>query len=146
MPKALSRAVKPDFAQRLVRWQRKHGRHDLPWQENRDPYRVWLSEIMLQQTQVSTVIPYYLRFLQTFPTVADLAQAPLDEVMALWTGLGYYSRARHLHRCAQQVMQMWQGQFPRTSLELVTLAGIGPSTAAAIASICHGEQIGRAHV
>ena len=141
MPKALSRAVEPDFAQRLVRWQRKHGRHDLPWQENRDPYRVWLSEIMLQQTQVSTVIPYYLRFLQTFPTVADLAQAPLDEVMALWTGLGYYSRARHLHRCAQQVMQTWRGQFPRTSLELVTLAGIGPSTAAAIASICHGERV-----
>ena len=93
-----------DMAARVVRWQREHGRHDLPWQQTRDPYRVWLSEVMLQQTQVSTVLGYYERFLQRFPTVQDLAQAPLDEVLALWSGLGYYSRARHLHACAQQVV------------------------------------------
>jgi len=129
-----------DFARRLVIWQKKHGRHDLPWQGTRDPYRVWLSEIMLQQTQVSTVRAYYQRFLDRFPTVTHLAQAQADEVMALWAGLGYYSRARNLHRCAQQVAQNWGGHFPARSEDLQQLAGIGPSTAAAIASICHGER------
>ena len=90
----------PGLATRIIRWQRQHGRHDLPWQGTRDPYRVWLSEIMLQQTQVATVIDYYLRFVQRFPSVHTLAAAPLDEVLALWSGLGYYSRARNLHRCA----------------------------------------------
>lgn len=142
MPKAL----KPDqdatdFALRLVRWQRTHGRHGLPWQGTDDPYRVWLSEIMLQQTQVVTVIDYYQRFLQRFPTVHDLARASSDEVMALWTGLGYYSRARHLHRCAQQVVDEWDGRFPARSEDLVRLSGIGPSTAAAIASICQRERV-----
>ncbi len=143
MPKALKPPTQPqtDFAQRLVRWQKTHGRHGLPWQGTRDPYRVWLSEIMLQQTQVVTVISYYQRFLQRFPTVAELASARVDEVLALWTGLGYYSRARNLHRCAQQVMQFWQGEFPRHSEDLTQLSGIGPSTAAAIASICHAERV-----
>ena len=141
MPKALNDSLLTDFASRLVTWQRAHGRHDLPWQENRDPYRVWLSEVMLQQTQVSTVISYYLRFLQAFPTVTDLANADPDQVMALWTGLGYYSRARNLQRCAQQVVSDWGMQFPRRSADLVTLAGIGPSTAAAIASICFNERV-----
>lgn len=142
MPKALTPTHAPnaDFARRLVAWQKKHGRHDLPWQGTRDPYRVWLSEIMLQQTQVVTVMAYYQRFLTRFPTVTHLAQAQLDEVMALWTGLGYYSRARNLHRCAQQVVQDWEGRFPVRSEDLQQLAGIGPSTAAAIASICHGER------
>jgi A/G-specific adenine glycosylase len=93
--------VSQGIAPRLVAWQRGHGRHHLPWQASRDPYRVWLSEIMLQQTQVSTVLGYYERFLARFPTVAALAAAPLDEVLTLWAGLGYYSRARNLHRCAR---------------------------------------------
>ncbi|MDI9331147.1 MAG: A/G-specific adenine glycosylase [Alphaproteobacteria bacterium] len=142
MPKRLATLTpQPDFAQRLVDWQRIHGRHSLPWQGNQDPYRVWLSEIMLQQTQVSTVIDYYQSFLLRFPSVADLAQAEPEEVMAMWSGLGYYSRARHMHRCAQQIMQDWGGLFPRHSAELAQLSGIGPSTAAAIASICHSERV-----
>lgn len=129
------------FAPTLVRWQRAHGRHDLPWQQSRDPYRVWLSEIMLQQTQVVTVRDYFARFLLRFPEVSALAQAPLDDVLALWSGLGYYSRARNLHHCAQQVMAVHGGTFPRTAEQLQTLPGIGPSTAAAIASICFGERV-----
>src|SRR5476649_2022277 len=123
-----------EFAHCLIAWQREHGRHDLPWQCTRDPYRVWLSEIMLQQTQVASVIPYYQRFLGKFPDVATLAQAPLDDVMALWSGLGYYSRARNLHRCAQQVMSAHGGAFPPSAQALAELPGIGRSTAAAIAS------------
>ena len=127
------------FAARIVHWQAQHGRHDLPWQRTRDPYRVWLSEIMLQQTQVSTVLAYYPRFLQRFPDVAALAAAPLDDVLALWSGLGYYSRARHLHRCAQTLVAQHGGAFPRSSAELAALPGIGRSTAAAIAAFCFGE-------
>ena len=129
-----------ELAHDLIVWQRQHGRHGLPWQGTRDPYRVWLSEVMLQQTQVQTVLDYYPRFLDRFPDVAALAAAPLDDVLALWSGLGYYSRARNLHRCAQQVMSEWSGAFPRHSAELVTLPGIGPSTAAAIAAFCFGER------
>jgi len=141
MPEALtSPPAAGDFAQRVVDWQRRHGRRGLPWQGTRDPYRVWLSEVMLQQTQVSTVLGYYARFLQRFPDVTALAQAPVDEVLALWSGLGYYSRARHLHRCAQAVAQVHGGVFPRDSATLQTLPGIGPSTAAAIAAFCHGER------
>src|SRR5499426_1413259 len=92
-----------DFAAEVVSWQERHGRHDLPWQNTRNAYRIWLSEIMLQQTQVATVIPYYRRFLERFPDIATLAGAPLDEVLRLWAGLGYYSRARNLHRAAQVV-------------------------------------------
>jgi A/G-specific adenine glycosylase len=121
-------------------WQRRHGRHGLPWQGTRDPYRVWLSEVMLQQTQVSTVLDYYARFLQKFPTVAALAAAPLDEVLALWSGLGYYSRARNLHRCAQQVVAEHGGRFPDTREGLAALPGIGRSTAAAIAAFCFGRR------
>ena len=128
------------FAGRVVRWQREHGRNSLPWQNTRDPYRVWLSEIMLQQTQVATVLQYYDRFLARFPDVKALAAAPLDEVLALWSGLGYYSRARNLHRCAQEVVALHGGEFPRTAQVLQTLPGIGRSTAAAIASFCFGER------
>jgi len=124
----------------VIAWQREHGRHDLPWQRTRDPYRVWLSEIMLQQTQVSTVLPYYARFLERFPDVAVLAAAPLDDVLAAWSGLGYYSRARNLHRCAQAVVAVHGGGFPRTSEALATLPGIGRSTGAAIAAFCFGER------
>lgn len=129
-----------DIARRVVRWQREHGRHDLPWQNTRDPYRVWLSEVMLQQTQVSTVLAYYGRFLERFPNVAALAAAPLDDVLALWSGLGYYSRARNLHRCAQAVVAEHGGVFPRSAALLATLPGIGRSTAAAIAAFCFGER------
>ncbi len=129
------------FATAVVRWQAQHGRNSLPWQNTQDPYRVWLSEIMLQQTQVATVIGYFDRFLARCPTVADLAAASSDEVMGLWSGLGYYSRARNLHRCAQLVMELHGGAFPRDAATLVTLPGIGRSTAAAIASLCFGERV-----
>jgi A/G-specific adenine glycosylase len=129
------------FAETLIRWQVTHGRHDLPWQATQDPYRVWLSEIMLQQTQVVTVRDYFTRFLQRFADVAALAQAPLDDVLGLWSGLGYYSRARNMHLCAQRVMDLHGGGFPGTAVQLATLPGIGPSTAAAVASICFGERV-----
>ena len=129
------------FATAVVRWQAQHGRNSLPWQNTQDPYRVWLSEIMLQQTQVATVIGYFDRFLARCPTVADLAAASSDEVMGLWSGLGYYSRARNLHRCAELVMELHDGAFPRDAATLVTLPGIGRSTAAAIASLCFGERV-----
>ena len=130
-----------DIAQRVLRWREQFGRQGLPWQDTSDPYRVWLSEIMLQQTQVATVRDYYARFLQRFPTLDALADAPLDDVLALWSGLGYYSRARHLHRCAQVVQREHGGVFPRSSQALAQLPGIGRSTAAAIAAFCFGERI-----
>ena len=130
-----------DFAARIVAWQRAHGRHDLPWQRTRDPYRIWLSEIMLQQTQVATVLGYYERFLRRFPDVAALAAATLDEVLVLWQGLGYYGRARNLHRCAQAVVQRHGGRFPASSEALARLPGIGRSTAAAIAAFAFGERV-----
>lgn len=130
-----------DMASRVVHWQMTSGRHDLPWQKSRDPYPVWLSEIMLQQTQVSTVLVYFPRFLQRFPNVAALASAPLDEVLGQWSGLGYYSRARNLHACAAQVMALHGGTFPETAEELQALPGIGRSTAAAIAALCFGERV-----
>ncbi len=133
--------LRQGFAGRVVRWQKTHGRSGLPWQQTRDPYRVWLSEVMLQQTQVATVLGYYERFLERFPDVATLAQASVDDVFALWSGLGYYSRARHLHRCAQDVVALHRGEFPRSAVQLQTLPGIGRSTAAAIASFCFGERI-----
>jgi A/G-specific adenine glycosylase len=129
------------FAAELITWQRLHGRHGLPWQGTRDPYRVWLSEVMLQQTQVATVLGYYGRFLERFPDVPTLAAAPLDDVLARWSGLGYYSRARNLHRCAQAVVAQHGGAFPRTAEALATLPGIGRSTAAAIAAFCFGERV-----
>ena len=127
-------SARHEFAPLLVSWQEKHGRHHLPWQQTRDPYQVWLSEIMLQQTQVSTVVAYYQRFLQRFPTVGALADAEQEEVMPYWAGLGYYARARNLHRCAQDIKQLWGGQFPPTAEQITTLPGIGRSTAAAIAA------------
>jgi len=134
-------AVPAAFFPTLVAWQKVHGRHGLPWQGTRDPYRVWLSEIMLQQTQVSTVLGYYPRFLTRFPDVHALAAAHQDDVLALWSGLGYYSRARNLHRCAQEVVERWDWAFPCTAEALQTLHGIGPSTAAAIAAFCFGERV-----
>jgi A/G-specific adenine glycosylase len=123
-----------DFATRIATWQREHGRHDLPWQNTRDPYRIWLSEIMLQQTQVATVLGYYGRFLATCPSVRDLASASDDTVMALWAGLGYYSRARNLHKAAKLIVEKYGGEFPNDVSALADLPGIGRSTAAAIAA------------
>jgi A/G-specific adenine glycosylase len=129
------------FAAVIVGWQKEHGRHDLPWQDTRDPYRVWLSEIMLQQTQVKAVLGYYGRFTARFPDVHALAGAAPGDVLAAWSGLGYYSRARNLHRCAQVVVTEHGGAFPTTSEALARLPGIGRSTAAAIAAFCFGERV-----
>ena len=132
-----------DFSHRVIAWQKQSGRHDLPWQHSGrkgDPYRIWLAEIMLQQTQVATVIPYYQRFLARFPDLASLAAAPSAEVMALWSGLGYYARARNLQRAAQQVIAQWGGRFPRNANDIETLPGIGRSTAAAIAVFAFGAR------
>jgi A/G-specific adenine glycosylase len=141
MLKTLNSKAIVEFAPALIAWQKTHGRHDLPWQNTRDPYKVWLSEIMLQQTQVVTVKDYFARFLVAHPTVASLANASLDDVLALWSGLGYYSRARNMHRCAQDVVALHGGAFPKTAEVLQTLPGIGPSTAAAVASLCFSERV-----
>ncbi len=123
------------FSDALLEWFDKYGRKNLPWQQSKTPYSVWISEIMLQQTQVATVIPYYTTFMQRFPTVTDLANAPVDEVLHLWTGLGYYARARNMHKAAQKVRDEHHGQFPQTYDEIIALSGIGRSTAAAILSL-----------
>jgi A/G-specific adenine glycosylase len=128
------------FSQRVIAWQCLHGRHDLPWQNTRDPYAIWVSEIMLQQTQVSAVIPYYLRFMARFPDIPSLAGAEEDEVLRHWSGLGYYSRARNLHTAAQVVMGRYGGVFPREIDAIQTLPGIGRSTAAAIAVFSFGQR------
>lgn len=131
----------PDyFAKRILKWFDQHGRKDLPWQRDTSPYRVWVSEIMLQQTQVRTVIPYFERFMAAFPDVQALAAAPEDEVLHLWTGLGYYARARNLHKAARQVANEAQGQFPDTLEGLSELPGVGRSTAGAILSIAFGQR------
>lgn len=129
-----------EFAALIADWQARHGRHRLPWQNTRDPYRIWLSEIMLQQTQVATVIPYYERFLARFPDVGALAAASQEDVMPYWAGLGYYARARNLHRCAQEIMAHWNGRFPPDAERIASLPGIGRSTAAAIAAFAYGER------
>jgi A/G-specific adenine glycosylase len=128
------------FSQRLLAWFDSHGRHNLPWQQQPTPYRVWVSEVMLQQTQVATVIPYYQRFMACFPEVAVLAAAHEDEVLALWSGLGYYSRARSLHRAARLIRDEHGGKFPQAFDEVVALPGIGRSTAGAILSIASGQH------
>ena len=127
-----------EFAQKLIRWQRRYGRHGLPWQRVRDPYRIWLSEVMLQQTQVATVIPYYKRFLARFPGVGALAAATEEDVLRLWSGLGYYTRGRNLLRAAREIAR--RGAFPDTPDRIQELPGIGPSTAAAIAVFAFGRR------
>jgi len=127
-----------DFAAKVAAWQRRHGRHDLPWQGTRDPYRVWLSEIMLQQTQVAAVMPYYLRFLERYPDVRALARADEDAVLRLWSGLGYYARARNLHAAAKLVAR--RGAFPRTVEALQEMPGVGRTTAGAIAVFALGRR------
>jgi len=128
------------FAARVTAWQRAQGRHGLPWQQDHDPYRIWLSEVMLQQTQVATVLPYYARFVERFPTVQSLAAAPLERVLECWSGLGYYRRAHHLHAAANVVMREHRGRFPADAATLATLPGIGRSTAAAIAAFARNER------
>jgi A/G-specific adenine glycosylase len=129
----------PSFSSRLIRWQRKYGRHDLPWQ-GQDAYRVWLSEIMLQQTQVATVIPYYQRFVASFPDIGALAAASEDDVLAHWSGLGYYARGRNLHKAARLVVERFGGEFPRKLDDILELPGIGRSTAAAICALAYHER------
>ena len=127
------------FSKILIDWQKIHGRHNLPWQVAQ-PYARWISEIMLQQTQVSTVIEYFERFMRRFPTVQDLAQASEDEVMQYWSGLGYYSRARNLHRAAKIIVEQLDGQFPQTREQWESLPGVGRSTAAAIVAFSFGVR------
>jgi A/G-specific adenine glycosylase len=128
------------FTERLLAWFELHGRHNLPWQQNPTPYRVWISEVMLQQTQVATVIPYYERFMARFPDVGSLAAAPLDEVLHLWTGLGYYARARNLRACAQVLVAEHGGEFPQDIEGVTALPGIGRSTAGAILALSRGQR------
>lgn len=128
------------FSRQVLDWYDKYGRKTLPWQLEKTPYKVWLSEVMLQQTQVTTVIPYFERFMAHFPTVTDLAHAPLDEVLHLWTGLGYYARARNLHKAAQQVATQHGGVFPQTFDDIAALPGVGRSTAGAILSLALGQH------
>ena len=132
--------IDPTFSADIITWQKQFGRHALPWQNTRDAYRIWLSEIMLQQTQVAAVIPYYQKFLLQFPTVQALAEAPSEAVMSLWSGLGYYTRARNLHRCAQRVVAEHGGIFPADVSLLEALPGIGRSTAAAISAFAYGTR------
>ena len=127
------------FSRRIIDWYHEFGRKTLPWQINKTPYRVWVSEVMLQQTQVATVIPYYQRFMESFPTIIDLANAPIDEVLHHWTGLGYYARARNLHKTAQIVRDEYLGEFPITIEEVNALPGIGRSTAGAVLSLALGQ-------
>ncbi len=129
-----------DFSLRLIAWQKIHGRHDLPWQNTQDPYAIWASEIMLQQTQVSAVIGYYAKFMARFPDIASLANATQEEVLQYWSGLGYYSRARNLHNAAQTIMDEHDGKFPQDFEQIQTLSGIGRSTAAAIASFAFQQN------
>lgn len=129
------------FSSRIIRWQKQYGRHDLPWQQNRNRYRVWVSEIMLQQTQVATVIPYFERFMQRFPNVASLAASETDDVLAHWAGLGYYARARNLHKAAQAVMADFGGEMPASAELLESLPGIGRSTAAAVVSLTDNQPV-----
>ncbi len=130
------------FSQQLLHWYKQHGRHDLPWQQDRSLYRVWVSEIMLQQTQVTTVIPYFERFMARFADIASLAAADIDEVLHLWTGLGYYARARNLHRAACQIVAQHDGHFPQQFEQVLALPGIGRSTAGAILA----QALGQRHV
>ncbi|MGH8130324.1 MAG: A/G-specific adenine glycosylase, partial [Steroidobacteraceae bacterium] len=124
----------------LLPWFEAHGRRHLPWQQTPTPYRVWISEVMLQQTQVETVIPYFERFVARFPDVTTLASAPLDEVLRVWSGLGYYARARHLHQAAQTIVARHEGRLPESLEALMSLRGIGRSTAGAILALAHGQR------
>lgn len=135
----MSKITPKQFSSRVLRWYDQFGRKDLPWQKEITPYRVWVSEIMLQQTQVNTVTPYFNRFMKKFPQLIDLANAKQDEVLHLWTGLGYYARARNLHKTAQRVRDQLQGEMPSTVAELCELPGIGRSTAGAIVSLAFGD-------
>ncbi|MDA8364337.1 MAG: A/G-specific adenine glycosylase [Gammaproteobacteria bacterium] len=132
--------TKQDFSTAILEWFDLSGRKGLPWQRNRDPYAIWISEIMLQQTQVATVIPYFQRFMDRFPDVHTLARASIDEVLHLWTGLGYYARGRNIHRAAQAIVALHGGQFPHSFADVCALPGIGRSTAGAILAFAYGQR------
>ena len=131
---------KKKFSNKILQWHNQHGRHDLPWQKNKDPYLVWVSEIMLQQTQVSTVIPFYIKFINRFQNIKHLAEASEDEVMSHWSGLGFYTRARNLHKTAIIIVEKYSCKFPDTFESLIQLPGIGRSTAGAILSFCFKKK------
>lgn len=133
--------ISPEFSERLVAWQQKHGRHGLPWQNTCDPYAIWVSEIMLQQTQVAAVIPYYQRFMARFPDIGALAGAEEDDVLRYWSGLGYYSRARNLHAAAQEIVARYGSTFPQDFDAVLALPGIGRSTASAICAFAFGRRL-----
>nr|WP_218059140.1 A/G-specific adenine glycosylase [Gilliamella apicola] len=128
------------FSQAVLQWYEQYGRKTLPWQIEKSSYHVWLSEVMLQQTQVATVIPYFKRFIEHFPTIVDLAKAPIDSVLHLWTGLGYYARARNLHKAAQIISEQFHGQFPNQFADVLALPGVGRSTAGAILSLAQNQH------
>lgn len=132
--------VSEQFSSRILAWFDLHGRKDLPWQHNKTPYSVWISEIMLQQTQVTTVIPYFQKFMARFPNVRSLAEAPADDVLHHWTGLGYYARARNLHKAAKTIVDQYDGEFPASIEDVVSLPGIGRSTAGAVLSLASGQN------
>lgn len=134
-----SQQVPFQFSKQVLAWFDEHGRKHLPWQQNKSRYSVWISEIMLQQTQVKTVIPYFTKFMEKFPSITDLANAEQDQVLHLWTGLGYYARARNLHKAAQIVRDNYNGEFPATFDEVLGLPGIGKSTAAAVLSLANNQ-------
>ena len=129
-----------NFALKIINWQQQNGRHDLPWQTDINPYKIWISEVMLQQTQVKTVIPFYIKFIERFPDLPNLAQAELDEILYHWAGLGYYARARNLHQCAKIIEKNYQGKFPNSLEKLIDLPGIGRSTAGAILSLAYHQS------
>ena len=131
--------MKVSFSSHVLNWYAEHGRKNLPWQRDSDAYKIWVSEIMLQQTRVETVIPYYEKFMQHFPSVNELAAANIDEVLHLWTGLGYYARARNLHKAAQKIVIEYNGQFPNQLDEVIALPGVGRSTAAAILALSFNQ-------
>ena len=135
-----SYSINPVFTKKVLSWFNEFGRHDLPWQNTQDPYQIWVSEIMLQQTQVKTVIPFYKRFMEQFPTIASLASSDQDKVLHYWTGLGYYARARNLHKAAQTIMSDHNGIFPKEFVDVIQLSGIGRSTAGAILSFAFSQQ------
>lgn len=129
-----------DFSKNIISWHKKHGRHDLPWQKEINPYKVWISEVMLQQTQVKTVLPYYERFLKKYPTIKDLSNSKLDDILEIWTGLGYYRRAENLYRSSQVLQKKYKYSFPESYNDILTLPGIGRSTAGAILAIAYNKK------
>ena len=129
-----------EFSKNLISWHKNHGRHNLPWQKKINPYKIWISEVMLQQTQVKTVLPYYEKFIKKYPTIKDLSNSKLDDILEIWTGLGYYRRAENLYKSSQILQKKYECNFPESYDDILTLPGIGRSTAGAILSIAYNKK------